>query len=429
MNNLPEGVEIRGKSIRISFTYKRKRCKETLKGWPATKQNIKKAGQLRSRIVSQISDGSFCYASQFPNSKSPLVLSSPKQQQLTLTVRELFDLWLSTKEAEVTKNTLRKITSELKTCAELLGEDRLANNITLADALTVRSKMLASSTRYTDRPNRTGMTATSVNNYLSTCKNVFEFSREARITETNPFDSVKRLRREQHEPDPLEVDEYNRIMTNATLSQQDKNIITLAVFTGMRHGELCALAWEDIDLVKRQIKVSRNLSRLDHFKLPKTKSGVRTINLLQPAFDALQSQRAISQLCPSQDVDVKLLERGRARTDSCTWVFINSTSKDTSFLNKLHLSNEGIRQAWDRCVKRAGIRRRNPYQTRHTYACWMLTKGANVNFVAQQMGHRNAQMVMNVYGKFMPSAGQSEVDRLNDQFSNCPTSVPSANTS
>jgi integrase len=33
-------------------------------------------------------------------------------------------------------------------------------------------------------------------------------------------------------------------------------------------------------------------------------------------------------------------------------------------------------------VKRAGIRRRNPYHTRHTFACWLLSAGANPSFAA-----------------------------------------------
>lgn len=40
---------------------------------------------------------------------------------------------------------------------------------------------------------------------------------------------------------------------------------------------------------------------------------------------------------------------------------------------------------WKSAVKRADIRRRNPYHTRHTYACWMLTAGANPSFIANQV--------------------------------------------
>ncbi|HBV39203.1 MAG TPA: hypothetical protein DEF05_05835 [Erwinia sp.] len=56
-----------------------------------------------------------------------------------------------------------------------------------------------------------------------------------------------------------------------------------------------------------------------------------------------------------------------------------------------------MKSIWDKAVKRAEIRRRCPYQTRHTFACWMLSAGANPAFIAEQMGHENAEMVYTVY--------------------------------
>ncbi|EFH7176082.1 integrase, partial [Escherichia coli] len=45
------------------------------------------------------------------------------------------------------------------------------------------------------------------------------------------------------------------------------------------------------------------------------------------------------------------------------------------FTIRFHYDYLGAR--WNAAVKRAGIRRRNPYHTRHTFACWLLTAGAN----------------------------------------------------
>ncbi|EKV96305.1 phage integrase family protein, partial [Escherichia coli 90.0091] len=64
---------------------------------------------------------------------------------------------------------------------------------------------------------------------------------------------------------------------------------------------------------------------------------------------------------------------------------------------------------WDAAVKRAGIRHRKSYQSRHTYACWSLTAGANPAFIANQMGHADAQMVFQVYGKWMSENNNAQV--------------------
>ncbi|MNP80041.1 hypothetical protein D3C76_1780160 [compost metagenome] len=55
-------------------------------------------------------------------------------------------------------------------------------------------------------------------------------------------------------------------------------------------------------------------------------------------------------------------------------------------------------------MKKAGVRYRRPYQTRHTYASMMLSAGEHPMWVAKQMGHSDWTMIARVYGRWMPSA-------------------------
>jgi len=81
--------------------------------------------------------------------------------------------------------------------------------------------------------------------------------------------------------------------------------------------------------------------------------------------------------------------------------------------DKPWFSSGGISARWHAAVKRAGTKRRNPHQIRHTYTCWMLSAGANPTFIATQMGHENAQMVYDVYGYWIGELSGSLVDMLN----------------
>jgi integrase len=71
---------------------------------------------------------------------------------------------------------------------------------------------------------------------------------------------------------------------------------TFAVYTGVRHGELAALAWEDIDWEKGTAHIQRNLNALGMFNPPKTDAGDRVITLLEPALEALKAQRTLTSL-------------------------------------------------------------------------------------------------------------------------------------
>lgn len=63
-------------------------------------------------------------------------------------------------------------------------------------------------------------------------------------------------------------------------------------------------------------------------------------------------------------------------------------------------------------LKKAGIRYRNPYQTRHTYASMLLSAGENPMWVAQQMGHKDWAMIRRVYGRWIPEMNPGAGDKI-----------------
>ncbi|EIR8436329.1 site-specific integrase, partial [Escherichia coli] len=67
---------------------------------------------------------------------------------------------------------------------------------------------------------------------------------------------------------------------------------------------------------------------------------------------------------------------------------------------------------------------RKAYQSRHTYACWALSAGANPTFIASQMGHSSASMVYNVYGAWMPECSVTQVAMLNNILNSRAPDVP-----
>jgi integrase len=74
---------------------------------------------------------------------------------------------------------------------------------------------------------------------------MFQFAVDNGYVSENPFNGIKPLKRARIEPDPLTRDEFVRFI-DACKHQQTKNLWSIAVYTGLRHGELVSLAWEDI---------------------------------------------------------------------------------------------------------------------------------------------------------------------------------------
>lgn len=157
----------------------------------------------------------------------------------------------------------------------------------------------------------------------------------------------------------------------------------------MRTSELVALEWADIDWLRGEVHVSRAMTQAAKGKaeVTKTISGKRSIKLLAPALAALTAQKALTFLAGIE-------------------VFQNPRTGE-------RWAGDGpIRKTmWAPALKKAGVRYRRPYQTRHTYASMMLSAAEHPMWVAKQMGHSDWTMIARVYGRWMPSADSSAGDK------------------
>ncbi|HDS5354543.1 TPA: DUF3596 domain-containing protein [Enterobacter kobei] len=413
--NFPTGVELHNGKIRITFTYRGIRCREVLRGWVVNSSNIKKAGNLRAVIVSEIQFGQFDYAARFPESKALKKFSSTKRIG---TFNDLCEFFIDTKELEVSEATLHSIVSVVNTLKRVVGENTRLVDIQHADVLNYRKELLTGEVVNPSMRNRSkkGRAPSTVNKQMAVLSEMLKLANRSQFILHAPYEGVSRLKLSKADPDPLLLHEYHALI--ALLPRKWILIIIVSVHTGMRPGEVCALAWEDIDLKKGEIHVSRNLTNKGLFVPPKTDAGIRTITLLKPAVDALKEQYEITGNSPRQQIIFHHRELGKTETQNLRFVF--SPERCTSGKNR-YFSKNSISYGWNRGTKLSGIRERNPYQSRHTYACWTLMAGANPSFIASQMGHEDARMVYEVYSKWIGDMNQDQVNMLNNQM---PTAMP-----
>ncbi|GJL37358.1 integrase [Enterobacter hormaechei] len=408
----PTGVENHGGSLRIWFNYNGKRVRENL-GVPDNAKNRKIAGELRTSVCFAIRMGSFDYAAQFPNSPSLKLFGLGKKE---ITVKVLAEKWLDLKKMEISANALNRYASVVRNMVPRIGGNKLASSVTKEELLYIRKDLLTGKNPLKGKAREKGLSVVTVNYYMTTISGMFQFAADNGYVSTNPFNDLKPLKKARVEPDPLTRDEFVRFI-DACQHQQTKNLWSLAVYTGVRHGELISLAWEDIDLKAGTITIRRNYTKLGEFTLPKTEAGTdRVIHLIQPAIAALKNQAEMTRLGRQYPIDVKLREYGRSVTHNCTFVFnpqIVRRSEQVGY----HYKADSIGDSWDAALKRAGLRHRKAYQSRHTYACWSLSAGANPSFIASQMGHASAQMVFNVYGAWMADSSSEQIAMLNQKLS------------
>lgn len=149
----------------------------------------------------------------------------------------------------------------------------------------------------------------------------------------------------------------------------------------MRVGEIIALQWEDFNPEKKTIQVNYTLIKGKLHK-PKTISSVREIKLLIQAFDALLEQKEL--------------------THNSKFIFHNPNT------DKNWYSTDGLRKHWVKLFDQLNIKYRNPYQMRHTFASMLVSRGENTYKVSKYLGHKDTEMVIKIYGKYVPQDESNE---------------------
>ena len=363
-------------SIEIAFTFRGRSCRERVK-LPPTRDNLAYCRRWRQGIQHEIAAGTFVYRRHFPN--SPRAAWFGERGAEGMTVGQLLDRWMAGVSGRLSKAGRMSYESAIQVhwrpCFGQCPIDMLAPE-------QVRSFLRA-----------LDVLPKTKNNLLTPLRQAYRWAFDEGLIDANPLDRVRAATVERRDPDPFTVTEIRAIL-GACAWRQHRALFQFAFATGLRTSEFIALQWEDVDHEKRAVHVRRALVR-GEIKTPKTAAGRRTVNLCEPAMAALDTlcQRIAPPLSspPSQGG-----ERGGVASSGREVVFYDPETRQP------WPDDAPIRRAWTATLKRAGVRYRCPYQTRHTYASMLLTAGEDPAYIAAQMGHADWAMIRKVYARWMP---------------------------
>jgi len=201
-----------------------------------------------------------------------------------------------------------------------------------------------------------GNSKSTVNRYLALLKKMLNIAIEEGYLEHNPVTKIKFYSEKDNLKERiLSEEEEKRLMDESP--DHLKSIITVALQTGMRLGEILNLEWEQIDFQDQSILVE------------KTKSGrSRTIPINPLLFKELQKLRSDNGQSP--------------------YVFPNpETGKPLTT----------VKTSFTGACRRAGIEGLRFHDLRHTFASLMLMRGAKPKVISEALGHSSVAFTMDVY--------------------------------
>ena len=186
-----------------------------------------------------------------------------------------------------------------------------------------------------------GLAPKTVRNIHQMIGSAYNLAIEQKLVTRNPAQGCALPKVEHKEMKTLTADQLSAFFREA----RDSGVFALYYIdltTGLRRGELLGLKWLDIDLEKGDLRVQRQIGRIDGkiIEMPlKTKNAYRTLPLSADAINVLMQQRR--------------------KTGNSEWVFLSPTGGPMSPDSVLHMLH--------RILKRAGLPKVRFHDLRHPY--------------------------------------------------------------
>lgn len=287
----------------------------------------------------------------------------------TLTLAEVGEAWLAS------KTKLRPATVAWYTHAKnayivpALGRRKVAA-VTVDDVAQLVATMEAN-----------GYASWTIRGTLTVLGGLLGYAVRRGYAPTNVVRQLERDERPAHTEREARILDADEIATFiAAAPKPYRTLIAVAVFTGLRQGELLGLKWCDVDFAAGVVRVRHQLGRDGLLVEPKTRQAIRGVVLMPSLSKLLAAHRLASPHSADDD-----------------FVFASLTGGPMHYRNVVR---RGFEKAADATGVNGGDRPKLVFHDlRRTFGSLLIGQGCDVVFVSRQMGHSSVAVTLTVYAK------------------------------
>jgi integrase len=191
-----------------------------------------------------------------------------------------------------------------------------------------------------------------------------------------------------------------RAVLRASAAHRLHALYVLALYLGLRRGELLGLRWEDVDLDGAKLEVVQALQRIGgelRFVTPKTDDSERTIPLPSPCVEALREHRR-----------KQFAERSDAWPDWDDHGLVFPSRRGTP------MEPDNLRRSWSTIRQSAGLGPTRVHDLRHTCVTLLLDLGVPPHVVRDIVGHSDIEVTMTIYAHVSLDEKRKALRKLGD---------------
>lgn len=242
-------------------------------------------------------------------------------------------------------------------------------------------------------------TVRKIYNLVYTC---FKNASKKELISKNPFDLLEKGDKPKTSKPKIDfwtAEEVKHFFN--VLEHRQKIMFIIAIYCGLRRGEILGLRWKDVDLVRGQIRVTQSLRPKQGLKKgSKTNTSTRSISLSSLVIKELQRHR-------------KTILEERLACDK-----YHDNDLVVCQQNGLPVSLGNFDKFWKRIIKNTGMRYIRFHDLRHTCASLLLSTGkVHPKVVQELLGHSSISITLDNYSHLMPNM-QAEAANALDELLN-----------
>ena len=297
---------------------------------------------------------------------------------------EVVRLWLDKKEPDIKEQTYRKYRQCIDTHIIPYFGAVKCSAITQA----VVDEFLKQK-RFSGRlDGKGGLAQSTIRGICIILQSILQFAYQKKMG-IQEMIQIKKPKLEKKNASVLRPNEQKKLESALLEEPTDTNLaVYLALHTGMRIGEICALRWADIDFVEQMLYVRstviRNKSGQSAIAPPKSEMSQRSIPITKQLTHLLAAER----------------RRGSSE-------FVFTSPQRGSFLNP-----RTLQYRFQSLLTRLGIARISFHALRHTFATRWIECGMDVKSLSEVLGHAGVQITLEIYVHSSDKLKREAIEKL-----------------
>lgn len=250
---------------------------------------------------------------------------------------------------------------------------------------------------FIEKLNEKGLAESTCGKIFSIVNSALKSAAKRGLIVQNPVDLLEyKPRMTKRRVDYWTVDEVNKFLNG--FEHRQKIVFELAIYTGMRLGEILGLPISNIDLKAKKIYIRQVLTFDGKIKMgAKTESGNRSITIPDILIDKLRKH-------------IEMIENEMKRYGEN----YNKEKLLVCSVKGTPLTIPNLRRLWYRLLEETGSRKIRFHDLRHTCASLLLSVGAHPKVVQELLGHSSIKITMDLYSHLMPNMHSEAINKLGE---------------